>query len=789
MDVQLPDGSTLAGIPDGTTKGQIAEKLKASGHAVPDDWLKPQGKQPGEGYTLGEHADIAAGLAGGAAMSMLGGVAKAGAYVAKATGADKLLGTDKIDPAREGDWFDKNAYQPRTKAGKAVLGDFAKGMQAYEDWTERQGQGATDAVLAAKRGGAEIAKALGAPQSVVDFIETHGEQLAAGTGAALKTGLNALPLVAGSALKLPKGAAGAGELAEAPKAAPPTAAPAAPVENLTLSPSAPRAAPGASPSPVAPPAAPLEVAPAVPRGTPSNIGEGPAPPPAAPPATPQARAQAYARDRLGVAWDDLAERTQRKLELVAKSARGLDGLNPEAVKRQAKLEGLRVPIKTTAGRLTRDDAQLIKEEGAAGTNAGRSIRETDIVANRDLRRNVEVLIDRLRGVGASRAGAVRGEKLGEVIAGRDAESPGILTKRERVSEANVNRLYKTARETNPDVTASSQSIQDLAKVNPAIQHLNWVPAWFKKAAAAEGVEAIEQVKLKDLQDLRTQAVGIAKAGGPDGFHAGQVIEAIDKTMEEAPETAAAWKTAQKAFREHKQEFTNRQAIARLVETKGGAYGSDPKTALEDVWKVSIKNARIEEVRQLKRSLLSGSDPATRLQGKQALRSLRAATAQNLLDEITKGVSTNEAGEANITADSINRWIKGIGQDSTVEGGVEKLEAVFGRKATRELMDIREAAQITKTAPTTRVSGSNTFQNILNWMEDTGLGGLVKNVGGGPLVHLAESAYKAAEKPAIVRSAHETATSAAERPGKKAADKRLDEELRTRRTVPTYGQQE
>ena len=51
--------------------------------------------------------------------------------------------------------------------------------------------------------------------------------------------------------------------------------------------------------------------------------------------------------------------------------------------------------------------------------------------------------------------------------------------------------------------------------------------------------------------------------------------------------------------------------------------------------------------------------------------------------------------------------------------------------------IREDAQITKTEPTVRNVGSNTFQKILNWMDDTGLGKLTKAVGGGPLLHAAE----------------------------------------------------
>jgi hypothetical protein len=489
---------------------------------------------------------------------------------------------------------------------------------------------------------------------------------------------------------------------------------------------------------------------------------------------------------------------------VAKDAASLDRLNPEAVKRQAKLEGLRVPIKTTAGRLTRDDAQLIKEEGAAGTSSGRPIREIDIAANRDLRRNVEVLVDRLRGVGQSRAGAVRGEKLGEGIVGKDPEAPGVLTKRQQQGQKAVNAAYETARKTEPNAKVSPDALYEFVRgnpevLNPQIQHLSWLNGWLKQAGIEKVAEATEEgaapaaerrpIRLAELDDLRKKAVALAKAGGTDGHYAGEVLKAIDKTFEEVPDAAKAWKQARKLHGEQQAEFTNQQAIQRLVGTKGGPYGKDPKTALEDVWKVSIKNARLEEVRQLKRSLLSGKDAETRLQGKTALRSLRAATAQNLLDEIQKGVSTNEAGEVHITADGINRWIRSMGQDGTVEGGVEKLQAVFGRKATRELMDIREAAQITKTAPTTRVSGSNTFQNILNWIDDTGLGDTVKGLLGTP-VNLAEKAWKLGESGRVARAAGKDATSAGEKAGGKVQMREIEREQAGRRPPPpTYGDRE
>lgn len=48
MDVTLPDGTVVKGIPDGTTKAQLAEKLKANGHEVPPEWVRRSPKYMSE---------------------------------------------------------------------------------------------------------------------------------------------------------------------------------------------------------------------------------------------------------------------------------------------------------------------------------------------------------------------------------------------------------------------------------------------------------------------------------------------------------------------------------------------------------------------------------------------------------------------------------------------------------------------------------------------------------------------------------------------------------------------
>lgn len=686
-------------------------------------------------------ADTALALGSAGVGSIVGGIVKAGGYaneaIAKAAGydiGDANEAADRVTSAL--------TYSPRTEGGKAVVSAVTKGLKAFEDWTDKQGEEAHNAIRAAGDKAADVAKSLGAPQAVVDFIDKHKEQVAAAYGSATKTGLNAASMVVGGEVaKIP------GKVGEAVGVRP-TAAPAADAARI--------------------------------------------------------RAEAYARDRLGLSWDALADATKRKLERIAANAGALEKLNPDAVKRQVHLEreGFgRKPITTTAGKLERDNATLLKEQGAAATPSGRSIVDTDVQTNRDLRANIETLVERLRGVGKSRATATTREQVGTAVAGRETGSPGALKLKERKSEANYHALYKKARETDPDATVAADPMYEFVRgnpevLNPQIQHLGWLQTWLKKAGIEHEVpgpdgEAMplterRPIKLTELDDLRKKATSIMKGGGDNAHYAGEVVAAIEKMFDQVPDAAKAWREARDAFKQHKAEFENQGAIERLVGTKGGAYGTDPKTALEDVWKASVKNGKLEEIRTLKRSLLSG-DADTRLAGKKALRELKAETGRDMLREITKGVSTNVKGETNITAEAINNWIKGMG-GGTVEGGVEKLNVILGRRATNELMRIREDAQITKTEPTVRNVGSNTFQKILNWMDDTGLGHVVKKIpGAGPAAHLGEAALKHVENQRAVKAAGETATSVAERQAQRAELERLKQQQRSGAIPPpTYG---
>ena len=83
MDVRLPDGTIIQNVPDGTTRAQIAEKLRANGIQIPDEWLsEPSQITAPEGTKLGRQHDSVGrqiGLYGRAATRGIAGIAELGA--------------------------------------------------------------------------------------------------------------------------------------------------------------------------------------------------------------------------------------------------------------------------------------------------------------------------------------------------------------------------------------------------------------------------------------------------------------------------------------------------------------------------------------------------------------------------------------------------------------------------------------------------------------------------------------------------------------------------------------
>ena len=116
MNVTLPDGTTVQGIPDGTTKAQLAEKLKANGMNVPNEWLAPaaQPKKPdpsaSERFKSMIPTDLESGMQKdpGLRAFVQGAVPEAGGPGAALKAAGRVLPKAITEPVKAGaDWLDR----------------------------------------------------------------------------------------------------------------------------------------------------------------------------------------------------------------------------------------------------------------------------------------------------------------------------------------------------------------------------------------------------------------------------------------------------------------------------------------------------------------------------------------------------------------------------------------------------------------------------------------------------------------------------------------------------------
>lgn len=419
---------------------------------------------------------------------------------------------------------------------------------------------------------------------------------------------------------------------------------------------------------------------------------------AAPAATPATVAAAAAKAKgyagsIGLDWDALADGLKAKLTGIAQSAGALENLDPAAVAREAKLQSLPVPVPATAGQLARDPVALRNEGNIAATASGQPIRDVHLAANKALLDNLDVLKGKVTGTGETAATATTPEQVGASVQGA---ARGKL----ELAKAQVKSLYKAADEAGETaVKVDTQPILDMIEKTPDQSHYGYAKAWLK--GNTDG--PLSGTSIRDLEDLRKAAVAKAMNGGEDGFYAGKLIDAIDTATEGGGgELYAKARAARKA---QALEFQDQGAVADLVDN---ASRTDRTTALENTTK-TITSGSLEDVRNIKRTLLTGGDDTTRTAGRQAWRDVRAQVIQQIKDDATKSVAPNADGSANLTPSALKGAIDRLGP--------QKLDEIFGPGTTRQIYSVLDAAQTVKTVPSIAPGvGSSTLQNVLTFLE-------------------------------------------------------------------------
>lgn len=421
------------------------------------------------------------------------------------------------------------------------------------------------------------------------------------------------------------------------------------------------------------------------------------------------RAKAYVTGTAGLDWDALSDSLKAKLTTIAQSAGQLDKLDPAALAREAKLQSLPVPVPATAAQLTRDPVALRNEGNVSATAAGTPIRDVHLAANQALLDNLDVLKGKVSGSGDTAATATTPEEVGASVQGA---ARGKL----ELAKAKVKAAYQAAQDSGEtQAKVDTTPILDMIEKTPDQSHYGYAKAWMKGNTEGAG----SGVSINDLEDLRKAAVAKAMNGGEDGYYAGKLITAIDAATDGAGgKLYAAARAARKA---QGLEFQDQGAVADLV---SDSSRTDRTTALSNTVK-SITSGAPEDIRTIKRTLLTGGDETTRTAGRQAWRDVRAQVVQQIKDDASSSVAPNVDGSPNLTAIGLQRAIG--------KYGPQKLDEIFGPGTTRQINAIMDAAKTVKTSPPTAAVGSSTFANVLAFLEK----GLTKvPIVGGPVADIA-----------------------------------------------------
>jgi hypothetical protein len=420
------------------------------------------------------------------------------------------------------------------------------------------------------------------------------------------------------------------------------------------------------------------------------------------------RAKAYVTGTAGLDWDALSDSLKAKLTTIAQSAGQLDKLDPLALAREAKLQALPVPVPATAAQLTRDPVALRNEGNVSATAAGAPIRDVHLAANQALLDNLDVLKGKVSGSGDTAATATTPEEVGASVQGA---ARGKLL----LQQAKVKAAYAAADNAGETLQkVDTTPILDMIEKTPDQSHYGYAKQWMKGNTDGEG----SGTSIRDLEDLRKAAVAKAMNGGEDGYYAGKLINAIDAATDGAGGKLYA---AARALRKAQgTEFEEQAPVADLV---SDSSRTDRTTALSNTVK-AITSGAPEDIRTIKRTLLTGGDTDTRTAGRQAWRDVRAQVIQRIKDDASSSVAPNADGSPNLTAIGLQRAI--------AKYGPQKLDEIFGPGTTRQINAIMDAAKTVKTSPPTAAVGSSTFANVLAFLEK----GLTKvPVVGGPVADI------------------------------------------------------
>ena len=372
----------------------------------------------------------------------------------------------------------------------------------------------------------------------------------------------------------------------------------------------------------------------------------------------------------GVDVGVLARDTQRSLSAGLKSGK----LTPEAANRITRAESLPVPVKLTKGAATRDFGQQQSESGLRLMDEGAAIRQQDINNNAALIENMELLGQKQRPtatgpyfVGKSVQEAAKGAEQASLKKATDLLQSG----RDKGADVMV--------DPSPIVNGLMKNIDDMRANNDAGAALSTANMLKRLGYAADDESGNLVATGKPISATEAMSLYHAanRASTPNSVrHMRDVKKGIMESLEGA-EGGADFKKGITLFREHMGKFDDPKAVKNLI-----AMSSD-------------KSVRGDAVK--------------------AIRNMRGALVDNLLESSYAGQTTNALDQRTLSGANFRNAVKAYGGGKDEALGWMKIEALLGKKDTTQLRQIAD----TMFDATNKVPGaaqtSGTAERLINFL--------------------------------------------------------------------------
>lgn len=372
----------------------------------------------------------------------------------------------------------------------------------------------------------------------------------------------------------------------------------------------------------------------------------------------------------------------------------------EATLRAQRFAAMRAPMQPTKGILSRniDDVQFERE--AAKRPEGKALDQRYADLNRGMEQHMDALVDQ---TGATASSARQAGKA--VTAAMEAKKAA--------KKAEISKAYNEAK--------AAGDMAELVDIKPLATWLDENRSAASTATIVKSIESeinrlsggTGKLSINDLEQLRKMTGSLAEKGTPNGAYGTQAIKLIDETT--AGKGGPLYQQARRQFENYANEFKNRDAVAKLLRTKRGT--KDRAVAYEDVADSILFEGSLDDMKHAFRVLEAhpkGTAPEIIAAGQQAARELRGAAAAKLKEKMFSNAGADSSGRVVGSEAQINRIVKELDKDG-------KLEALFGKKGAEEIRDTALVAKDLYSTPKGTVNSSNTasaMEKVLDRMAGT-----------------------------------------------------------------------